>query len=528
MIIVRMSAEEVPSNTWEVSIMEEKVLISGAGPSGLVLAISLSRQGIPFTIIDKDAGPGTTSRAMAVQARTLELYEQLGIANKIVINGMIVNKINFLKNKNHLAHIPVGLIGQEMSEFPYVLILPQDVHEEILVEALNAAGHDVKWNCELKSFKDDGETVEVRMETPDGTVTEKYTYLCGCDGASSTVRKALDIDFTGGTYRPVFFVADVESGTLMEDPSVGFRDENFCLGFPIRMMDQVRLIGLIPDEYMEDGEAPADFSGMVSYAESILPVEITKVNWYSSYRSHHRVAESFRSGHVFLVGDAGHIHSPAGGQGMNTGIGDAVNLAWKLSTVLKGKAAEDILDTYETERIKFARTLLNTTDRLFKFMVNRHHLRNFVIPVFIPRLLRFNSMKERLFETISQIHIDYRESHLSAGEAGSVKGGDRLPWIGRGEVNNHRPLKSLDWQIHVYGEVNDEVETLAHESGLPLFHLPWDEAFEDEGIAENSVYLVRPDGHISVVAEIENIGGIQTMLERYGIQSLSSSKQDGK
>lgn len=505
--------------------MEKKVLISGAGPSGLALAISLSRQGTPFTIIDRDEGPGTTSRAMAVQARTLELYEQLGVVNKIVINGMIVNEVNFFKNKNHLAQIPMGLIGREMSEFPYVLVLSQDVHERILVDALKEAGHEVRWNHELKRFRDDGDMVEAEMDTPDGTVTEEFAYICGCDGASSTVRKALDIEFAGGTYNPVFFVADVESESLMESPSIGFRNENFCLGFPIRTIDQVRLIGVIPDEYMEDGEAPGDFSGMQAYAESILPVKIKKVNWYSSYRSHHRVADSFRRGRVFLVGDAGHVHSPAGGQGMNTGIGDAVNLAWKLSAALKGKASEGILDTYETERIKFARTLLTTTDRLFKFMVNKQRLRNFVIPVFIPRLLRFDNMKERLFRTLSQIHIDYQESGLSSGEAGKVKGGDRLPWIGRGEVNNHRPLRSLDWQIHVYGKMAGEVETIADETGLSVFHMPWDESVEDAGIEKDSIFLVRPDGHISVAAKHENVGDIRTMVEDYRIQSLSGGKK---
>ncbi|CAM4328068.1 FAD-dependent monooxygenase [Lacicoccus alkaliphilus] len=504
--------------------MEKKVLISGAGPSGLALAISLSRQGTPFTIIDRDEGPGTTSRAMAIQARTLELYEQLGIVNKIVINGMIVNEVNFFKNKNHMAQIPMGLIGREMSEFPYVLILPQDVHERILVDALNEAGHEVRWRHELKHFRDDGEVVEAEIETPGGTVTEEYAYICGCDGASSTVRKALDIEFAGGTYHPVFFVADVESETLMESPSIGFRDENFCLGFPIRTIGQVRLIGVIPDEYMADGEAPRDFSGMRAHAENILPVKIKKVNWYSAYRSHHRVAESFRRGRVFLVGDAGHVHSPAGGQGMNTGIGDAVNLAWKLSAVLKGRAAEGILDTYEAERIKFARTLLNTTDRLFRFMVNKQHLRNFVIPVFIPRLLRFDNMKARLFRTLSQIHIEYQESGLSAGEAGKVKGGDRLPWTGRGEVNNHRPLRSLDWQIHVYGKLTGEVERLADEACLSVFHMPWDESMKGTGIEEDSIYLVRPDGYISAAAKHENPDAIRTMLADYRIRGLSGGK----
>lgn len=502
--------------------MEKEVLIAGAGPSGIALAISLSRQGIPFTIIDKDAGPGTTSRAMAVQARTLELYEQLGIADKIVVNGIIVNKINFFKNKNHLACIPIGQLGREMSAFPYVLILPQDVHENILVNELESSGHKVQWNQELKSFRDDGDSVEAVIETESGTVTKSFSYICGCDGASSTVRKALDIDFSGGTYKQTFFVADVESDTVLEGPSIGFQDEYFCIGFPIRTMDQVRLIGLIPEKFKEGGEAPAEFSGMISHAESILPVKLKKVNWYSSYRSHHRVAEKFRTGRVFIVGDAGHIHSPAGGQGMNTGIGDAINLGWKLSAVLKGKMSESVLDTYESERIKFARTLVNTTDRLFKFMVDKQRLRNFVVPVFIPRFLKFNYMRERLFETISQIQINYHDSNLSTGEAGDVKGGDRLPWIRRGEVNNYRPLRTLDWQIHVYGEVNSDVEALVRESGLQLFDLPWDNSLKDKGIKEDSLYLVRPDGHVSAAADTENTKVVKNMIDEHQIESLGS------
>ncbi|HIV81161.1 MAG TPA: FAD-dependent monooxygenase [Candidatus Salinicoccus merdavium] len=501
--------------------MEKEVLIAGAGPSGLALAISLSRQGVPFTIVDKDSGPGTTSRAMAVQARVLELYEQLGIADKIVVNGIIVNKINFFKNKNHLSRIPVGQLGREMSAFPYVLILPQDAHEKILVNELKSSGHDVRWNHELKSFRDDGDSVEAVIENENGTEKKTFAYICGCDGASSTVRKALDIDFSGGTYKQTFFVADIESDTVLEGPTIGFRDEYFCIGFPIRTMDQVRLIGLIPEEFKKHGEAPDDFSEMIPYAESILPVKLKKVNWYSSYRSHHRVADKFRTGRVFIVGDAGHIHSPAGGQGMNTGIGDAINLAWKLSAVLKEKTAESVLDTYESERIIFARTLINTTDRLFKFIVDRQRLRNFVVPVFIPRLLKFNYMRERLFETISQIQVSYRDSELSGGESGDIKGGDRLPWIRRGEVNNFRPLKSLDWQIHVYGEMNSDVETLVKETGLQLFHLAWDKSLKDKGMKENAVYLIRPDGHISAAADIENLGSIRSMVDEYQIQSLS-------
>ena len=179
-----------------------------------------------------------------------------------------------------------------------------------------------------------------------------------------------------------------------------------------------------------------------------LKLNIAKVNWFSTYRVHHRVAHRFREGRAFLLGDAAHIHSPVGGQGMNTGIGDAVNLAWKLAAVLKEAAPDSLLDTYEPERIAFARRLVATTDRVFTLVTRRgavaRLVRTRLVPLLVPLLFRLPPLRRFLFRTVSQIGVNYRNSPLSAGAAGAVRGGDRLPWVQTGPgQDNFAPLASL-------------------------------------------------------------------------------------
>lgn len=471
--------------------MNNEVLIVGAGPSGLAMAISLSNQGVPYKMIDKNEGPGTASRAMAIQARVLEFYRQFGFADKIVEKGIVADTINLYKDKKEIVQIPVGKIGKGMSPYPYVLTLPQDIHERILVDELEKIG---------------------------GEITKTFAYICGCDGASSVVRKALDIDFPGGTYRQTFFVADVENGTELKGPSMGFHDNYFCMGFPIRTTGQLRLIGLIPENLKVDGDAPKDFTALIPHVERILPIQVKKVNWYSPYRSHHRVAEKFRLGRAFICGDAGHIHSPAGGQGMNKGISDALNLAWKLSAVIKGKASSKLLDTYEPERIKFAQKLVSTTDKAFQIMTNSRLVKNFVIPFAAPKLLRFNALKKVMFKAISQTNLNYQQSELSTGEYGGIKGGDRLPWVNTPTINNFEPLKAYDWQIHMYGTITQEVKRLAFETGIPMYNVSWNKSMDAQGIKENSVFLVRPDSYVSVATDFKNLEPIKNMIHKYSIR----------
>lgn len=501
--------------------MNNEVLIVGAGPSGLALAISLSNQGVPYQIIDTNEGPGNASRAMAIQARVLEFYRQFGFADKVVEQGIVADTINIYKDKKGIAKIPVGQIGKGMSPYPYVLTLPQDIHERILVDELEKIGGKISWNQELLRFKDNGESVTATINTPDGEITKTFAYICGCDGASSVVRKALDIDFPGGTYRQTFFVADIENGIELKGASMGFKDNYFCMGFPIRTTGQVRLIGLIPDDLKVDGDAPEDFTALIPHVERILPIQVKKVNWYSPYHSHHRVAEKFRLGRAFICGDAGHIHSPAGGQGMNTGISDALNLAWKLGAVMKGKASPELLDTYETERIKFAQKLVSTTDKAFQIMTNSRMGKNLVIPFFAPKLLHFNTLKKLMFKTISQTNLNYQQSELSTGEYGGIKGGNRLPWVNTPTINNFEPLKSYDWQIHVYGTITQEVKQLAFETVIPMYDVSWNKSMNAQGIKENSVFLVRPDGYVSVATDLQNLESIKNMIRKYSIHRLN-------
>jgi FAD binding domain len=223
------------------------------------------------------------------------------------------------------------------------------------------------------------------------------------------------------------------------------------------------------------------------------------VNWFSTYRVHHRVADRFGRGRVFLLGDAAHIHSPVGGQGMNTGIGDAVNLAWKLAAVLHGRAAAPLLDTYEPERIGFARRLVATTDRAFTVVTSSGPTARFVrvdvAPRLLPALFPSRSFRRLMFRTLSQIGVNYRGSGLSEGRAGRVRGGDRLPWV---PADNFGPLTSLDWQVHIYGTAAPGIGEVCGGRGLVLHTFPWQSAASRAGLERGAVYLVRPDGYVGL------------------------------
>src|SRR5258707_13284817 len=238
--------------------------------------------------------------------------------------------------------------------------------------------------------------------------------------------------YPGGMYRHLFYVADVEaSGPAIDGELHADLDEaDFLAVFPLAGEGRARLIGTGRDERADQADTLRfeDVSGRI--IES-LKVEIKKINWFSTYHVHHRVAHHFRKGRAFLLGDAAHIHSPAGGQGMNTGIGDAINLAWKLAAVIAGRAPDKLLDSYEAERIGFARRLVATTDRVFSLATSDGRLADFLrtrdAPLLIPRAIAFEPVREFMFRTVSQIMLNYRNGPLSRGAAWQVHGGDRLP-----------------------------------------------------------------------------------------------------
>src|SRR5262249_22481687 len=216
------------------------------------------------------------------------------------------------------------------------------------------------------------------------------------------------------------------------------------------------------------------------------------------------------------------IHSPVGGQGMNTGIGDAVNLAWKLAAVLQGQADASLLDTYEPERIAFARRLVATTDRAFTGVTSSGAIAKFLrlelVPLLFPLLFRFKAARRFLFRTVSQTAVNYRGSPLSQGKAGMVQSGDRLPWInGNTNTDNYTPLTSLSWQVHVYGEATSELRAACADQGWPLHAFSWRREMGRAGLRRNALYLVRPDGYIALTTADDRANAITSYLKAHGI-----------
>jgi 2-polyprenyl-6-methoxyphenol hydroxylase-like FAD-dependent oxidoreductase len=501
---------------------DSQVLIVGAGPTGLVMALWLARLGVPFRIIDKQSGPGQTSRAMVIQARTLEFYRQLGFAEEVLQAGIKVERLRLLEGGREVAVLKFGDFGKGLSPYPFILSLPQDEHERLLGEKLRALGVEIEWNTELLALAAGNEQIAATIRRDSTRDSCEVSFLCGCDGVHSTVRENLKTEFPGGIYRQMFFVADVSAAGVAVNSDINFclGPNELCLAFPIRTSGMVRLIGIVPSEL--SARESLRFEDVRAHVEMFTALHVNQVNWFSTYHVHHRIADRFRTGRVFVAGDAGHVHSPAGGQGMNTGIGDAVNLSWKLAGVLKGNADPAILDTYEIECISFARTLVSTTDRLFRIVVQEgipgEIVRTMLLPHLLPWLMGFSAIQKAQFRLVSQTRINYRQSPLSEGNAGALHGGDRLPWVDTDHEGNFAPLKSLTWQIHVYGKATEDLWQTAERHRLALHEFPWNERAHEAGLARDALYLLRPDGHIALLDPTQDMNKLHAFLSKFTLQ----------
>jgi 2-polyprenyl-6-methoxyphenol hydroxylase-like FAD-dependent oxidoreductase len=485
--------------------------------------------GIRARIIDKLSSSGTSSRALAVQARTLEYYQQLGLADAVVKRGHKVAGLNLWVRSRRAARIPLVNLGEGLTPFPFPIIFPQDEHETLLIERLRELGVEVERPSELMRFEERGAQIVATLNCHGVEETASFTYIAGCDGARSRVREVLATGFPGGTYDHLFYVADVEAAGPPIDGElhVDLDDADFLAVFPMSGTGRARLVGSVSDSAAQDHEH-LRLEDVQGRAMRNLQVEIKRVNWFSTYRVHHRVAQQFRRGRAFLLGDAAHIHSPVGGQGMNTGIGDAINLAWKLAASIKDPANIALLDSYEPERIAFARRLVATTDRAFTAVISPSGLARFVrtriVPLLAPALFRIPAMRRFAFRTVSQITVNYRDSALSAGRAGKLRGGDRLPWVRTGANSgaefNFAALASLDWQIHVYGEAPPDLPKACEGWGIRLHAFAWRAPMKHAGLKRDAAYLIRPDGYIAFAAEDGKASTIQDYLRNKNIRTM--------
>lgn len=497
----------------------DTVLIVGAGPTGLVLANWLARLGVRLRIVDKAAEPGTTSRALAIHARTLELYRQLNLAQTVIANGHLVPAFNLWVRGKPEARVPFSSVAQELTPYPFVQVCPQDVHERLLIERLQSFGAIVERPTELIGFTDTGDHIVAQLRTPKGEETCEAAYIAGCDGARSMVRQTMGTGFPGGTYQQVFYVADAEASgpSVNGEVNVDLDEADFLAVFPLQGAGRVRLIGTVRDERAKHADA-LTFRDVSGRAIQNLKININKINWFSTYHVHHRVTDHFRKGRAFVLGDAAHIHSPAGGQGMNTGIGDAINLAWKLAEVLRGRASEDLLDSYESERIAFARKLVKTTDQIFTFATAEGKLadivRTRIVPLIVPTAVKVDALREWLFRTVSQLMINYR-GDLSMGRAGEIQGGDRLPWVKA--ADNYGPLTEPSWQVHVYGTASQELTNWCRTHDLPLHVFEWRDEHTTAGFSRNATYLLRPDTYVALADESGSPQAIEIYFKDRGI-----------
>jgi 2-polyprenyl-6-methoxyphenol hydroxylase-like FAD-dependent oxidoreductase len=509
------------------------VAIIGAGPTGLSLACQLSRYGVDFIVVEKNENVTPYSKAIGVHARTLEIYEQLDLAREAVERGTVAEKARLLAGGEVRGELDLSHIGEGLSPYPFVLMLEQSKNEQLLYEYLRSQGKDVLWRTEFESLSQTDAGVSVRVKTQDGaSQTIEAKYLVGCDGAKSPVRHALGLEFEGSTFERTFYVADAQVDWAMSHDAlhVCLSRDTFLLFFPLKGDRRYRIVGVFPEEFSKD-------EGNVLYEEiearvkeeAQLALNIHDVEWFSTYKVHTRHVSRFSEGRCFLAGDSAHVHTPAGAQGMNTGIQDGYNLAWKLALVLRNAAGEKLLETYNEERLENAKHLLQTTDRMFQFGAGSERilafLRTNVFPSVANFLLGFDAVKHFVFPLLSQIGINYRHGSLSrhAGdEHFKVKAGDRMPYfLVEGESIYDRLRQP---KFHLLNFSDGQTDPPASQTKLEspfaetvdFIALPLSpRAAEVFGASNPFSVLLRPDNYIAYISADAAPNALSEYLEKF-------------
>jgi 2-polyprenyl-6-methoxyphenol hydroxylase-like FAD-dependent oxidoreductase len=510
----------VPSTELTTELTTE-VLVVGAGPSGLMAAVCLARLGVEVTVVDGKSGPTRESRALALQARSIEIYAQVGLVDRVLREADYAPQIVAGHRTRTFPPVSFAGLGSRLTPHPGIHVLEQSRNERILVDALHSLGREVRWRHEVHALRTDerlDHPVEVTVATPDAAVTIRARWCIAADGASSAVRQLLGIDFEGSTNPLQFYVADALGVDGLVEGGMNMRvsRDDFVLAFPMGAPGHHRILGTV-----DDGAAKGLEEGVRARLQQQFGVTYPSSSWFSSYRVHHRLAARFRAGRVFLVGDAAHVHSPVGAQGMNTGLQDAHNLACKLADVIQGRSSSRVLDRYEAERRPVARRLVGTTDAVFARITSSGRVARFardrIVPLVAPFAVR-NVPRlvgtERIYGYLAQLRIHY---WMSDAERGRRRGrrhrivGRRLSWTG----SNFAALTAMTWQVHGYGAPADAVEATATALGFDPH------AFDPDPFRRLDparLYLIRPDGFVAAAASAaEATDHFSAVLAEHGL-----------
>ncbi len=405
------------------------ILIVGAGPVSLTTACELTRHGVPCRIIDKATERSQTSKALGVFPRTLEVFEMMGIGEKILSAGLRLRGLRLHNQTEEIAHIEIGSIA---SPYPFIFSLPQSETERILIEHLESLGVSVERERELIGLtQTDTEVHAVVRDASGREETIATPWLLGCDGAHSGTRHLLDLQFEGAPYDESFVLADakVDAPFSKDEVHLYFSEEGIFAVIAINA-ECSRVIANIPSESRDQNLPEMTLSEIQEIADRRGPpgIRLSDATWISRFHISHRKVREFRKLRVFLAGDSAHIHSPAGGQGMNTGIQDAFNLAWKLALVMRGSAPVQLLGSYNIEREPVARGVLNLTDRITRMATIRNPILQTARNIVLPILSGIDFLEGKIADQLSELAVNYRSSPIVEDHgAGTPRGGDRAP-----------------------------------------------------------------------------------------------------
>ena len=515
--------------------MDVDVLVVGAGPTGLTLAAGLAATGVRARVVDRLADRVHESRALAVQPRSLEVLRGIGVADELVRRGDTAVGLR-LHGRGRVAALPAFDAGLDDTAYPFLLFLSQADTEAVLGARVEAAGVRVERRVELVSLDTRADRVVAGLRHGEGTVERvEAAYVVGCDGAHSAVRGLAGIGFAGGSYPQTYLLADLEVDGDLEPRCVHayLGDAGVLFFFPLGRPAPWRMLGVHPSPAAPEPSAPPELADLQRVADAFSGGEVRLRDpvWRTYFRLHHRRAAAYRAGRVFLAGDAAHVHSPAGAQGMNTGIQDAANLAWKLALAVRDRAGPGLLESYAAEREPVGGDVLRFTDRLTRVAMSRspvvRAVRTRVVPRVAPlvggRSAVAARVRARAFRAASQLDVRYRGSPLveegRPSPRSGPRAGDRLP-DGPATVDGvagrlHDALAGpTAYTLLLCGPGSwapDRVAALlagrddvlvAHRVSAPAV------------VPRPAVYLIRPDGHVAFRCAGADLAGVERHLAR--------------
>ena len=546
------------------SRQQPDTLVVGAGPTGLTLAIELARRGVPFRIIDREAERTRTSRAIGTQARTVEVFRLMGIPESALEPAARPRALRFAERDRTLARIT---FGDGPPGAPRLISMDESDTERVLEQRLEQLGGRVDRSTQLLGFRFDGERVTATLQGPNGTSELETRFLVGADGAHSTVRCGAGIAFVGDAYPERFLLADLDLDWDLphDEGHIWIGDDGLVAAIPLPGERRYRVIVPLPPayggkEYESEAEIAAEAETLLGQRTGVPLRRVGDPVWASAFRIQRRQADRYRWGPVFLAGDAAHVHSPVGGQGMNTGIQDAFNLGWKLALAARDQAAPGLLDTYQAERHPIARGVLRGTHLGTRLFLAQNSLMRAVREYVVPAIVDIPPVRHRILGAVSQLTINYRGSPLSVDadnreegrrglhrNARGSRAGDRVPDATLIDACGSTPVALFDlisqgWVLLIFpgDEVREEtagaLERVSRQiseavgdavhtylvldtagsggaTGTMLLD-PSRKIADVFGARQGLVALVRPDGYLGYRGRLDQSGELASYLAR--------------